>query len=206
MRRFTNIMLFFIMILLIGAIAVFGIAIYANMTNTTTSDVLYTINSIITIGKEKDEINTTVVTNEDITIEKNRSSDEVNDRYFYEQLTDTQKLIYDGLQENKENLRNGKYKIKYGEKFTDILNEDGGSEKLGQDYQSAVETFLYDNPDIFYIDANKLYLSIKTSKTIFKTTYNVYIGPAEDKTYYIDGFETEMQVNTAISEIDIEIY
>lgn len=203
--RFTNIMLFIIMILLIAAIAIFGMAIYANIVNVNTSDTVYTINSIITTGEEKEK-NTVATnetkTNENITVEEIKVSNEVKERYFYEQLTDNQKLIYDGLQENKENMQNGTYKIQYGGIFTDILNEEGGSKKLGEDYQSAVETFLYDNPDVFYIDANKLYLSVETNSTIFKKTYNVYVGPAENENYYVEGFTSEMQVKAAANKIE----
>lgn len=181
--KLTNIMLFIIMILLIGVIVVFAMMIYENITDKTLTDTLYSMNTILTNTGD---------------INKN----EVKEKYFYNQLTETQKNIYHGLQENKQNMQDGKHKIQYGEIFSDILKEEDGSEKLGQDYQSAVETFLNDNPDIFYIDANKLYLSVETSKNIFKTTYNVYIGPAENSTYYVEHFTSKEQINLAINKIE----
>lgn len=204
--KFTNFMLYIIMIILIAAIAIFARAIYTNITNITSTDTIYTINSIATNKTEEDLENTvklnenkeeTNIVLEDVIIDK-----EIKSRYFYEQLTDIQKLIYDGLQENKENMQDGTYKIQYGGIFTDILKEEGGNEKLGNDYQSAVESFLYDNPDVFYLDANKLYLSVETSKTILKTTYNVYIGAEENSTYYVDGFTSKTQVKTAVKKIE----
>lgn len=203
--KFTNIMLFIIMIMLIGAIAVFGMAIYANITSMDTEDTIYTINTITTtFDDNEDNINVLNKNKveEDITVEDIDFQNEAKEKYFYEQLTDIQKVIYNGLQENKENMQDGEYKIQYGGIFSDILKEEGGSKKLGKDYQSAVESFLYDNPDVFYLDANKLFLNVETSKTIFKTTYNVYIGPAKGSTYYADGFTSEIQVKAALDKIE----
>ena len=46
---------------------------------------------------------------------------------------------------------------------SDILSEEGGADKLGDDYQAAIEAFTHDNVDIFYLDVNKMYLNIETT-------------------------------------------
>lgn len=203
--KFTNIILFVVMLLLIGTIVVFAMAIYTNITNIDSKDKIYTLNSVITTSNEIEENIVSLEeneVNENINVEEIQFSNQAEEMYFYEQLTDIQKLIYDGLQENKKNMQDGQYKIQYGSIFSDILKEEGGSEKLGDDYQSAVETFLYDNPDVFYLDANKLFLSVETSKTLLKTTYNVYIGPEKDSDYYVDGFKSKTQVQTALKKME----
>ena len=122
--------------------------------------------------------------------------------YYYEQLTETQKKIYNGLQQNKNNLISGNYVIEYGNQFYDILEQEKGEKKLGDDYQSAIEAFSHDNVDLFYLDISKLYLNIETKKRVFKTTYNVYIKPSEGKKYYVDGFTSKEQVQDAMKKLE----
>ena len=204
MKRFTNIILVILMIFLIAAIAIFGAAIYLNITDTTPVTALSSISSFLFSDSKEDLYKeSNIINNNSIVIDEIDSNSNESTGFFYKQLNKTQKIIYDKLKENKQNMQDGKYQIKFGDIFTDVLNKEGGSETLGQDYQSAVETFLYDNPDVFYINANKLYLNIKTTKTIFKTKHDVYVGPADDENYYADGFTTETQVKEAIRKIEI---
>lgn len=194
-NKIKNIILFLLMFILIIAIVTFAIAIYLDIMDTEESpDKVYTVNMIKSDTKD--------VRNENAKDTQIETSDNMlNIAFFYNQLTNTQKKLYDGLKENKENMMNGTYQIEYGNIFSDIINEESGKEKLGDDYQSAVEAFLYDNPDVFYIDANKLYLTVETSNRLFKKTNNVYIGPKDNSNYYVDGFESEQQVKSAMKKI-----
>ena len=122
--------------------------------------------------------------------------------YFYKQLSDTQKKIYDGIQSNKDKLKSGTYAIEYGNAFSDTLSKENGEDTLGYDYQTAIEAFIQDNTDIFYLDPSKMFLNIKTSKKAFSTTYDVEIKPESGKTYLEDGFNSETDVNKAIREVE----
>ena len=207
--KITNFLMFVIMMVLFCAIFIFGKAIYWEISNNSTSNILYTVNTIDTTILEenkksiKDNKNETNFENE-IIIEDVSDSKQVsiNDKYFYTQLTDTQKKIYDGLYQNKENMMSGKFTIQYGDAFSNILDKENGSTILGDDYQAAVESFLYDNPDVFYIDANKLYLNIETTTRLLKKTYSVFIGPAENSTYFAKGFKSEKEVRVAKRKIE----
>lgn len=130
------------------------------------------------------------------------SSENSTGNYFYEQLSDTQKKIYDGLQSNKDKLKSGTYIIEYGNEFSDILSKKDGKEILGDDYQTAIEAFTQDNVDIFYIDVSKMYLNMKISKKAFSTTYDVYIKPESGKTYLENEFNSETEVNNAIRKVE----
>lgn len=210
-NKLSTFILFLLMVLLIGAIVIFGIFIYLDVTKTDTSDLIYTIKSKATDIEPTNIIQNTITTgstntssmptvNEVETV--STLSTGINGNFFGSQLTETQKKIYDGLQENKIQMRDGKAKIQYGGVFSDILEKENGSEELGKEYQAAVEAFLYDNPDVFYIDANKLYLNVETTSKILRKTYNVYIGPAENATYYVNGFKSKEQVEEAIKKIE----
>ena len=124
------------------------------------------------------------------------------DKYFYNQLNDYSKIIYKGLEANKEQMKTGTAKIELGTAFTKILETEGGEEKLGKYYQSAVETYLYDNPDVFYISANKLYLNIETTTKGRNKTYDVFINNGSRENYFTDDFSSESQVKTAIEQVE----
>ena len=98
----------------------------------------------------------------------------------------------------------GTYKIEFGNKFSDILKQENGNKVLGDDYQTAVEAFTHDNPDLFYLDVSKMYLNMETKKKAFKTTYNVYIAPNDGETYFYEGFDSEESVRTAKYRIEEE--
>ena len=111
-------------------------------------------------------------------------------------LIDNEKLY-----ENKENLKTGTYTIQFGNAFYDILSQENGSDKLQEEYQTAIEAFTYDNPDVFYIDVTKMYINIETIQKIFSTKYNVYINSAKDPTYLLDGFTSKEQIDQCESQV-----
>ena len=146
------------------------------------------------------EVITSNTTSETSTIDVESS----DSNFFYNQLTDTQKIFYDGLLDSKEEMKSGTYVIEFGETFSDILELDGGNEELGDDYQAAIDAYINDNPDIFYIDVSKLYLNIETIKKAFNTKYNVYIAPQSGETYFEDIFSSEEEVQNAIAAVEEE--
>ena len=91
-------------------------------------------------------------------------------------MSKDEKIIYEKLYENKEKLKIGTYKIEFGNTFYNILSQENGSDKLQEEYQTAIEAFTYDNPDVFYIDVTKMYINIETIQKVFSTKYNVYIN------------------------------
>ena len=129
-------------------------------------------------------------------------SDVTVDKYFYNQLEEPSQTIYKAFESNKENMKSGTYRIDLGNSFSDILNQINGSEMLGQYYQSAIEAYTYDNPEIFYLSPNKMYLNIETTTFGNSVTYNVYINNGNENNYFIDEFTSQAQVESAISQIE----
>ena len=209
-----TIFLFIIMLILLGAIIIVGIAVYIDLTQKDGIESIKLGNSTIAIEEPTEETSVSTAnritdiisgllpTNENKKEEIIYSSENSTGKYFYEQLNENQKLIYNGLQQNKENMYSGDYVIHYGDKFTNILEQENGDKILGQDYQTAVEAYIYDNPDTFYLDINKLYLNVETTTKAWSKKYNVFVGPANNGTYYCDGFQNEEQVKMAMSKID----
>lgn len=129
------------------------------------------------------------------------NKNEYQNKYLYSQLGENGKIIYEKLYENKENLKTGTYTIQFGNTFYDILSQENGSDKLQEEYQTAIEAFTYDNPDVFYIDVTKMYINIETIQKIFSTKYNVYINSAKDPTYLLDGFTSKEQIDQCESQV-----
>lgn len=123
-------------------------------------------------------------------------------RYLYEQLDDTAKIIYNKFYENKENMKTGTYPIQFGNTFQSLLNQEGGDDELKKQYQSAIEAYIYENPDIFYLDATKMYINIEKITKITGVKYNVYINNGTKPNYLVDGFNSKQDVENY--ELQIE--
>ena len=124
------------------------------------------------------------------------------DKYFYNQLEEPSKTIYKALESNRDNMKSGTYRIELGNSFSDILNNSNGQDKLGDYYQSAIEAYTYDNPDIFYLSPNKMYLNIETITSSTGVSYNVYINNGNENNYFTDEFSSQTQVESAISQVE----
>lgn len=125
--------------------------------------------------------------------EKKDNADENNiyERFYYSQLDNDAKKLYDGIIDNLDELKTGNYTIDFGKEFNDLLNTSEGSEILNNYFQSAVNAVLLDNPEIFYLDITKMYLFTKSTTYAFTgTTYEVSIGPNDNQNYLVEGFSS----------------
>lgn len=175
------------------------------------------VQTIITTGEEetvnKDIITPEILDNpldklQDISNSNDEEQEEVNysniniDKYFYNQLEEPAQTIYKAFEVNYESMKTGTYRIELGNRFSSILDESNGQETLGKYYQSAIEAYTYDNPEIFYLSPNKMYLNVETTTRNNKNTYNVYINNGNEANYFIDEFSSKEQVEQAIASIE----
>ena len=210
--KIAEFLLVIVTIILLGVIVFIGFLIYANLEDDNISLMAHSSNVTVSV----EDGNDVTVTKKEKSIKNileeifyssdaekiSYSAQASSGKFYYEQLNETQKILYNGLQENKDYLPSGTYIIKYGDIFNNILERDGGIETLQSDYQSAIEAFTHDNPDLFYLNVGKLYLNIETIKKLWNTTYNVYIAPKEGTTYFEDQYTTEAQVRNALIQIE----
>ena len=218
--KIINLILFIILILLVGTIAGFGWIMYQEINSNESSEIEFKFDGFATdiideltnrnttkkddsnnIGSIEENIYSNISTNNQ---EVEQETASLNKKFFYNQLNNTQRIIYNGLEDNKDYLKQGDYKISFGNKFSELLKQENGAEELGDDYQSAIEAFVHDHPEIFYLDVNKMYLNIQTTTKLLKTIYNVYISPAEGKTYLSDEFASTIEIEKAIIAIENE--
>ena len=163
-----------VMILIIGVLALFGFLIYQEFIETETSSKVeefvgkYDVDKEETVDTKTIETPKVIESNPFEAIGNSKAPNiadysNVNvDKYFYNQLEEESKTIYKALESNKENMKSGTYRIELGENFSDILEKENGQEELGNYYQSAIEAYIYDNPNIFYLSPSKMYLNIET--------------------------------------------
>lgn len=123
-------------------------------------------------------------------------------KYFYNQLEEPAQTIYKAFEANKENMKTGTYKVELGSSFSSLLKESNGQDQLGKYYQSAIEAYTYDNPDVFYLSPNKMYLNIETTTRGKNTTYYVYVNSGNEANYLIDEFSSKAQIDNAIDQIE----
>ena len=205
---FIKFLLILITIVLAGILMLFGYVMYNEFAGNENKifenlDIIYPKNE----NKESDNIidNTSKITSNtklDVETKKVQSTNEkYAEKYLYKQLNSEEKIIYEKLYENKEELKTGTYKVEFGNAFYDTLSQENGNQKLQEEYQSAIEAFTYDNPEIFYIDVTKMYINIETIQKFFSTKYNVYISNAKDPTYLSDSFYSKEQIEQCEQQI-----
>lgn len=117
--------------------------------------------------------------------------------YYYKQLSENAKKIYDELKKHKEDMKSGTYEIDFGTEFNSVLSIDGGEETLNEEYQSAWNAFSYDNVDLYYLDISKISMIIEARTIGATTTYYVKIGPGDYGSYLSSTFANRQEIDDA---------
>ena len=202
-----------VIILIISVLALFGIILWQEVINTETSIEPQEVATVITESQEpaqEEEVQTPKIIENPFgeikdskeEVEEVDYSNVVINKYFYNQLEQPSKIIYKAFESNKENMKTGTYTVQLGSSFSDLLNSSNGQDELGKYYQSAIEAYTYDNPDVFYLSPNKMYLNIETITKGSNVTYNVFINNGNEANYFIDEFSSKEQVENSLSQIE----
>lgn len=212
--RFASFIMIVVMILIICALILLGVIFFEEINGEETASVPQDFVGNYTSNDDTVDLESIktpqVIENNPLDSIESSGNNNVNvdysnvtiDKYFYNQLEEPSKTIYKALETNKENIITGTYKIEFGNTFSDILDSTNGQNELGNYYQSAIEAYTYDNPDVFYLSPSKMYLNIETTTFGSSTTYNVFINNGSDANYFTDEFSSEAQVRSAINSIE----
>ena len=124
-------------------------------------------------------------------------------RFYYNQLDEVSKRVYDSLFAHKEELRTGTYSINFDLEFDDLLHTQNGSNQLTDSFQLAINALTFDNPELFFINISKLYLLTETpTYTDGKEKFRVTIGSNNNVSYLNNQFYNLESVNTAIENVE----
>ncbi len=207
--KITSFIMTVITILIFAILIVLGIIIYNDINKTDIVDEVQSfVSNIIIAGENKEgeiqspEVSENLLSSGEVRNQIEETSNNASKKFFYNQLDNYSKILYDALEKNKDNMKTGTYEINFGTVFSDILSKSNGQEILGDYYQSAIEAYTYDNLDTFYIDFSKVRLNIETTKRLNKVTYRVYLNQGESENYLFDEFPTQQHVEVALNEIE----
>lgn len=125
-----------------------------------------------------------------------------SDRYYYNQLDEYAKRIYDGFANNKENMKSGTYDIDFDMDFNDLLNTDGGEETINQAFQSAWNAYNYDNMDVFYIDVEKLTLTTRTTSIAGFSSHRVSLSNGNNASYLKENFSDTNKLTNQLALLE----
>lgn len=131
----------------------------------------------------------------------------VQNRYFYNQLDDSEKEIYNAIvaMENTGILKeSGDYTISnpgYSLSSKVMGVTQGNSSDLLQSFVRARDAYQYDNPDTFYVDFEKLSVRVVSDNN----KANCIIGTGKENNYYSLGFSNKNDVDLALSRYNDKI-
>ena len=126
-------------------------------------------------------------------VRESDSRKNVVDSFFYNQIGEGPKIMYDTILANIDTLKAGSGTIDFP--TNDVLTDN--------DFQTAWDAFKLDHPEVFYVDTSQLSLvTQKTSYVFFnKVTYKYSISEKEGG-YYIGSFKTKEDLDDAIMAVD----
>ena len=162
-----------------------------NDTNSTNNTENYNVNDIVIPGVEETNI-----------YSQTTSGYPYNNRYYYNELNEYSKVIYDAFVKELDNLKYGNCTIELDYDFSELLSNEEGQHALEEYYNDAVNALNLDIPNIFYIDFSKMYLNIETTSSIFSKKYKLYIDSGDFSTYFTSDFVTNSQVALAIKQVE----
>lgn len=212
-NKITSLLIFFVSFCFIIVFCIFGVILYEEFVELEVAVVPENFQTEITT--EKSTVDNKIKAPEIVdnpldgaqNTNNNSNTQKINydnisvNKYFYNQLEDYSKTIYKAFESNKEQMKSGNAKINIGDSFSSLLSLSDGQDKLGKYYQSAIEAYTYDNPDVFYLSPNKMYLNIETTTSSNGTSYNVYVDSGQYANYFADDFNSEAEVKTALNEV-----
>lgn len=195
-----------LILLLIILGCLIGIYYYKDETVKQIQSISENLNNLEILGftENNDEIYSQAEIEEIINSTQNNVNGEYKgkiDNYYYNQLNSNSKIIYRVFKDNIENLKTGTYDIRLPSKLEETLKQDGGQEKLNQDFQDAWDAFKLDTPEIYYINVKKMCLMTKTITRGLKVNYELYIQNQTNENSLADGFYSKQDVDAAMSKI-----
>ncbi len=129
-------------------------------------------------------------------------------RYFYHQLPDEARELYDAMYDmyTQGIFKTGKgdYDLLANGHVTreQLEGYASGNPQLLKMFGTARDAFSADYPDIFYVDFS--YLTLRVTRDT-KGEYHARLGAGRGDDYYAEGFENEAQVEAAVKEYNTAV-
>ena len=121
-------------------------------------------------------------------------------KYYYTQLDDNAKKIYNSIEKNIENIKEGTYIIDIPSEVGDVLDKNYGEEILNEEFQSAWDAIIMDRVELFFIDVSKVTLEMKTTTYGQRKIHKLSMKP-NTTTYLEDDFGNKEIINSALLQV-----
>ena len=132
-----------------------------------------------------------------------------NTKFHYQQLNDTAKKIYDGIYEMYEQgiLKTGteSFDLAKDDKYVtqeQLENYMKGNTELKTAMNAAKYAFYVDHPEVFYVNFSNLTLRVTKDA---QNRYHANLGAGNLKSYYVEGFTDQQQVQEAITQFEARV-
>ena len=123
--------------------------------------------------------------------------------YYYQQLSETGKKIYLTIENNIDKIKNGEDNIPLPPSLNEYAkNNENGKDIIAEEFQNAWDAFITDRSEYFYIDSSKVCLITKMTTRGSNTNYEFYMGKGDNSNYYIEGFNSKSEIDSALNEIE----
>ena len=145
----------------------------------------------------------TNIVKENIVLPEKELLTEAQNYYYFQQLSDTAKIIYVTIEKNVDKILLGEDNIPLPNAVNEAAKKDG-KEAVAKEFQNAWDAFITDKSEYFYIDSSKVCLITKITTKGKNTDYQFFIGKGDNATYLIDEFVSKEDVEKALAKITIE--
>ena len=124
-------------------------------------------------------------------------------KFYYNQLDETSKAIYDKILESKDKLKSGTSEIEFNNhEFDYILSQENGMEILSQKFTEAIDSIKYDHVEIFYIDYTKMVIHTITHTVGNNESYEVFLSLAPTEESYLKNEFINKNLEIVLDEVE----
>lgn len=120
--------------------------------------------------------------------------------YYYNQLQNPSKIMYNTILGNLNNLKSGNGKIEFPDSVGNSIKEINGN--IEENYfQTAWDAIALENLELFFVNTENLSLSTRTTSVLGYESYDFTLEPKTGGTYYTSSFTNKEQVENAINQV-----
>lgn len=123
------------------------------------------------------------------------------DGFYYNQLPNPAKIMYNTILGNIEQLKIGNGEIKFPDSVGESIKEINGSAEENY-FQTAWDALALEHLDLFYIDTQNLSLSTRTTSILGYESYDFTLSPKDGNLYYSSTFNSKEEVESAIAQVN----
>lgn len=177
------------------SLILYALLIYVILEKNNTIDI-----KIVSKEKSEDEyINNGLVLSDESLSQSNGKED----KFYYNQLGENARKIYNKLLENKEELKSGTKQLEFAQnEFDTLLRQSDGLNILSTEYQNAVDALRYDNVDFYFVDFTKIVLKTITYTRGKNVSFKVFLACNETEENYIEEAISKDDINIQLEELE----